>query len=453
MRGGELMKRVLRVLSVVLSLGLLAAACTAGGGGNTPPSINPSASHEPLTISIWIPFSVDREVGAVQQGIDAFQKQYPWITVKVTPGLGENDEKVLAAIRAGNPPDTVMSFSLDSVGKFCQTGAWQDLAPYMKQSGVDKGVFPASVAKYTSFAGSQCALPFLTDATGLYFNLDMMQKAEISAPPKTLSELFDDAKKLTVFNPDGSIKVAGFVPWFGYYEFSPLEMAIIFGADYYNADGTAAAIATDPDWAAMFEWQKKLVDFYGAKNLAKFVAGQGDEFSSANDFETGRIAMMHDGEWRTAFIADEAPGLNYGTAAFPVPDDRADTYGFGRVGGTIIGIPRGAEHPAEAWLLVQYLTTNTDTLVTAANTLKNVPSTLDALQSPNLDVPPQFKTFLDIFANPLSHYKQSSVIGSTDQNLVSDFAQKWQAGSVADLQAGLQKTAEQIDNELAQAGG
>ena len=39
------------------------------------------------------------------------------------------------------------------------------------------------------------------------------------------------AKKLTEFNPDGSIKVAGFVPWFGYYEFTPLELAIIFGAD------------------------------------------------------------------------------------------------------------------------------------------------------------------------------------------------------------------------------
>ena len=41
-----------------------------------------------------------------------------------------------------------------------------------------------------------------------------------------------------------------------------------------------------------------------------------------NAFEKGKVAMNVDGEWRTAFIADEAPNLNYGTAPVPVDDDR-----------------------------------------------------------------------------------------------------------------------------------
>jgi hypothetical protein len=41
-----------------------------------------------------------------------------------------------------------------------------------------------------------------------------------------------------------------------------------------------------------------------------------------------------------------------------------------------------------------------------------------------------------------------SIIGSTDQNLLSDFAERWQAGDVADLQAGLQAVAQQIDDEI-----
>ena len=40
----------------------------------------------------------------------------------------------------------------------------------------------------------------------------MFAKAGITEPPKTMTELMADAKKLTVRNPDGSIKVAGFVP-------------------------------------------------------------------------------------------------------------------------------------------------------------------------------------------------------------------------------------------------
>ncbi|HEY3139782.1 MAG TPA: hypothetical protein VGJ86_01555, partial [Acidimicrobiales bacterium] len=62
----------------------------------------------------------------------------------------------------------------------------------------------------------------------------------------------------------------------------------------------------------------------------------------------------------------------------------------------------------------------------------------------------QFQTFLDIFANPDSHYKDVTVLGATDQELVDDFGQRWQSGEIDDLQAGLEALAEQIDAELAQ---
>jgi len=433
--------------------GVIAAACTAGTedqGAPPPIETGADASHDPVTISMWVPFG-GAEYKKMSVVFDMFEQEYPWITVDVRPGIGENDEKVLAAIRAGNPPDAVMSWSLDSVGKFCASDAWQDLTPYIQQSGLDTSIFPDSVTRYTSFGGSQCALPFLTDAMGLYYNKDLLAKHGYTEPPKTMSELTEMAKELTEFNPDGSIKVAGFVPWFGYYEFTPLELAIIYGADYYNQDGTASAVASDPDWQRLFQWQKDLVDFYGADNLKEFVAGQGDEWSAPNDFHRGRVAMMFDGEWRVAMIDDYAPDLNYGTAPYPTPDGQEDQYGIGRVGGTIVGIPRGSAHPAEAWLLVQYLATNTDALVEMTNIIRNVPTTYPALESPELDITPQFQTFLDVFADQGSHYKQTSEIGTTDQELVEALGADWQAGDVADLEGGLQQTAQQIDDEIAAA--
>ena len=446
------MKRMRLLLVPVVML--VAGSCSAGGGDKGPSPIDTAkgASHAPVTIEMWVPFS-GREYEDLTPVLQRFQDEYPWITLKITPGLGENDEKVLAAIRAGNPPDAVMSWSLDSVGKFCQTGAWQDLTPYIAETDLDTSQFPESVTQYTSYSGSRCAMPFLTDAMGLYYNKDMLQEAGFTEPPKTTSELFEMAKELTVFNDDGSIEQAGFVPWFGYYEFTPLEMSIIYGADYYTEDGSAAALASDPDWKAMFEWQKQFVDFYGADKLRKFVAGQGDEWSegNANDFHRGRIAMMFDGEWRTRFIEHAGDKVDYDTAPYPVPDGHEDEYGMGRVGGTIMGIPRGSKHPAEAWLLVQYLATDTDVLVEAANGLGNVPTTFEALESPDLALPAQFDTFLDVFADPGSHYKQTSVLGATDQDLVSAFGEDWQAGDVADLDAGLQDLAQQLDDQLAQA--
>ena len=439
------MKRLFAVLAVFT---VLAAGCSAGGGGKeTPATINPSASHEPVTIEIWGAWT-GRELRQFNAIFDDFTAKYPWITVKSTGGIG--DQKIIQAINSGTPPDVVLSFGLDSVGKFCQSGAWQDLKPYMEQTDFDTSQFPDSIFQYTSFGGSQCALPFLTDANGLYYNQDMFDQAGLTEPPKTFTELTDYAKKLTVFNPDGSIKVAGLVPWAGYYETGALTLGIPFGCPWYNADGTASAF-TDPCWADMLNWQKELIDFYGEQNLAKFVAGQGNEWSAEQDFETGRIAMNIDGEWRTAFIANDIPNLNYGTAPIPVPDDKADMYGMGQIGGTIIGVPKGSPHPAEAWALVSWMASDTDTLVYMANIVRNVPTTYAALESPDLDVTPQFKTFLDIFQNPNSHYKPTTAIGDGDQTAIATVMEDWQVGKLTDLQAGLQQAAEQVDNLLAEA--
>jgi multiple sugar transport system substrate-binding protein len=182
------------------------------------------------------------------------------------------------------------------------------------------------------------------------------------------------------------------------------------------------------------------------------VAGAGNEWGGGHDFHHGRVAMMLDGEWRTAFIGDLQPDLKYATAPFVVPDNQAGSYGMGQIGGTIIGMPRGATNPDEAWLLLKFMATDTNTLVYMANNVRNVPTTFAALESPKLDAPPVFQTFLDIFRHPRSHYKETSAIGIADQDLVADFAQKWQAGKAPDLAAGLQQVAEQINAQLQQAG-
>jgi multiple sugar transport system substrate-binding protein len=125
---------------------------------------------------------------------------------------------------------------------------------------------------------------------------------------------------------------------------------------------------------------------------------------------------------------------------------------MGPMYGTIIGMPRGSPHPAEAWLLLQYMSTDTKTLVYMANNVRNVPTTLASLSDPALEVTPQFQTFLDVFKNQLSHDKAPTAIGAADQDIVSSFADNWQAGSATDLTGGLQQAAKQIDDQLAQQG-
>jgi multiple sugar transport system substrate-binding protein len=163
--------------------------------------------------------------------------------------------------------------------------------------------------------------------------------------------------------------------------------------------------------------------------------------------------MNIDGEWRTAFIADEAPDLPYGTAPVPVDDDNQSLYGGGYTTGNIIGIPKRAEHKEQGWALLKYLTTADQAQVELSNGLRNVPTTASSAKSPDLKPDPKFETFLKIFGNQNTTTTPVTAAGSAYQELFNNFVNKWQAGRVDDLQAGLADVDKQIDAQLANAQG
>ena len=447
------MRRRYNLLGIAAVLGVaLAAGCGGGSGGGS--SSGSSGSHTPVTLTVWHQFAAE-EAKPFAEALSGFKKQYPWIHLNLAlqpnPATDTFDPNLIAAIKGGNAPDVAIGFTPSYAGQYCSSGLWKDLTPFMQQDHMSIKQFAPATLSYTKVSGKQCALPSLTDAYGLYYNTKMFQKAGISGPPKTMTELAADAKKLTVKNPDGSIKVAGFVPLNLWEELDIADIGHSFGAQWFDSSGKAQ-LATDPAWTAAFEWQKALVDWYGYSNLQKFFATYtNSEFNPTNAFETGKVAMVFDGEWRTAFIKREHPSLGYATAPFPAADDQPQLYGSGRVGGTIVGIPEGTKHPQEAWDLVKFLSTDTHYLVTLANSLGNVPTTAASGNSPDLNLGPQFPTFVKIWNNPGSSlYPPLLPSGAGYAQLADDFDAKWQAGAVSNLQAGLQQLDTNIDNQIQQ---
>ena len=429
------------VAAVALVMGL--TGCTAGGGQAAAPAAEGGKAEG--TVSLWHFFG-GREAEAIDAVVAKFEESHPEITVEVRGS--QDDEKMRQAIASGQGPDVGISSSTDIVGSFCSSGAFQDLNPWIERDGVDMDQLNETVKSYTEFEGTRCAMPMLADAYGFYFNKDLLEAAGFSEPPKTASELTEMAKALTKRSADGTIEVAGFVPTFGFYENSPTNYMASFDAHYLDEDGSSA-VGEDEGWRDMFTWQKDLVDWYGMDNLTKFTSGLGQEFSAENAFQQGKIAMMVDGEWRNAFIAAEAPDLNYGTAPIPVVDDKPDLYGAGYVTGTIAGISKGAENPEAAWELLRYLTLDTEALVDLSNSLKNVPTTKDALASPDLEADENFQTFMEIFDHPETRTTPASEAGAAAyQDLMADFAVAWQEGQVPDLDEGLKDLSDQIDVEL-----
>jgi multiple sugar transport system substrate-binding protein len=436
------MSRVLRTLGLLLALTLAVSAC-----GGSKKSANTSTGSEagPANISIWTPF-VDPELKTFKAVVADFEKAHPGIHVKVVGGT--NDDKIVAAIRGGNAPDVAQSFSSDNTGAFCPSGAWIDLGPYMKKDNVDASIFPQAPRDYTQFDGKRCALPMLADTYGLYYNKALLAKAGYKSPPKTISELTAMAKRLTQRDSSGKLKVVGFNPFPSWYENVPAHFAPSWGAEWMNGDKSSL---NTPPWQELLKWQKSLVDWYGYDNLVRFNAGAGDEFSESNAFETGKVAMHMDGEWRVAFIKREAPKLNYGTAPFPVADNEQNLHGAGYVTGSIIGIPKTSKHKDQAWLLVKYLGTNAGALAKLSNGIQNVPTTTASLNSPALKPLPNFNTFLDVFGNSNTTTTPITRIGSANQETFQSFITKYMSGSQTDLEGGLANVDKQIDAQLKQA--
>lgn len=431
-----------RVLILVTALVLTLTGC---GGLAQVSQKGGESDRTPVTIELWS-FFTGREKSVVDRAVAKFHRAYPWITVKHVGG--QNDDTMIQAVRAADPPDVELGQVSEAVPSYCSSGAWQDLGPYLRRDHVDTAQFPAATAGYTRGGGKRCAMPVLADAYGLYYNKILLAKAGFTRPPRTWDELTRMAKRLTVRNSDGSIKVAGFVPFLDFYENDAQHVSPAWNLNWFASDGKAA-LATDPHWTQMLRWQKKLIDFYGYQNLKRFVTSAGKEFSTQNAFDTGKVAMSVDGEWRSSFITAEHSDLDYATA--PLPNDEPAHYGSGYLAGTTVGLPKGAHHPQAAWLLARYLATDTSAQVGMAQGLHNVPTTKKALASPKVHGDPAFDTFLDIAAHPHSASVPGTPAATAPKEAVTGFIQKWQSGAVRDLAAGLRATARQVDGQIQQA--
>ncbi|WP_327414050.1 ABC transporter substrate-binding protein [Streptomyces sp. NBC_01233] len=438
--------RLTTAAALLAAISALATACT-GQSADTA-SDDPKAD---VTLNFWHGWSAPSETKAIEDNIARFTQAHPNIEVKVTGNM--TDDKINQALRAGGDkaPDVVSSFTTDSVGKFCNSRAFADLNPFLQKSGVDKTkVFPKTLLEYTQFNGNQCTLPLLHDAYGLVYNKTAFAAAGITEPPRTWSQFTEAAQKLT--KPKGdSYEQVGLMPTFHGYETKPTRLAAQWGATYFGPDGKSN-LAGDPAFAKMLTAQKDLVDKLGGyEKLERFRNTFGDEWSAEHPFHLGLVAMQIDGEWRAPMAREAGAAFEIGTAPLPVPDEQAADYGKGYLSGTIMGIAAGSKKQNAAWELVKYMTTDTEAVVAFANAIHNVPSTLAALESPKLQVTPEFKTFLDIARHPKSSTTPAQADGGTYQLTFEDFAYGVEKGDVADIPAGLAKADQQIDTDIAKA--
>ena len=306
----------------------------------------------------------------------------------------------------------------------------------MAKSHINASMFPAATRYYTQYEGKRCALPLLADTYGLYYNKTLFKKAGITQPAEDDQRAHRRREEADAAEQGRLVQGRRPRPDIGFYENVPERWVAAFGGKWTDAKGNVdpREAARLGEVAQVAEEPHRLVRVQEPREVP---GGARRRVLLVDAFEIGKLAMVIDGEWRVAFIQNEHPELNYGTAPLPVDDAHPELYGSGYINGTIIGIPKngGTRRPGVGSRQVP-----DDEHARARGAVERAPQRavdvgLDALEG--ADVPDaHFAPFLKIFANPKSGTSPITASGQSYINLVQQFVIKWQAGKVKDLAGG-----------------
>lgn len=320
-------------------------------------------------------------VGPETKGQDAvireFMRRNPDIDVRIlSMGAGRMDPQKLMTSIVGNVAPDVINQDRFTIADWASRGAFRPLDDLIAR---DKGKDPLTPTpeqyypapwNEATYEGKVYAIPTGADNRILYWNRAIFRQRakELRAAgldperaPRTWPELLAYSKALTVKNPDGTLKTAGFLPNFGnawLYMYSFQN-----NASFMSADGRTCTINTPETREAL----QFMVDGYdivgGYENAKSFESGF---LGKENDaFIIGKVAMKIDGDWILNDLSRYGPQIDLGVAPPPVPEDRYNKTGrFANekdqfvtwVGGFSLAIPKGARNIEDGWRYIKFAT-------------------------------------------------------------------------------------------------
>ena len=321
------------------------------------------------------------EGAAAQATVDAFnaverrraarEPDYRPIEVEMVT-VSSLHQKLLVAIAGGDPPAVAGGWTW-LVYSYSEKGALLPLDPFIARSNLTSDQFLPVFWDMCRYQGRTWALPTTPASTALHWNKRLFREAGLdpAAPPTTLAELAEYARRLTVWQvtlADGSQELrrgwaadidaadkrlvqVGFLPnepnWW------PWAWGYYFGGRLW--DETGRITASDPANVAAFTWARDWAERLGPEDVRRFTSGFGNFSSPTNPFMAGKVAMQLQGVWMYQFIDQYAPGLEWGAAPFPHPAGRPDLAGCNNVEADVLVMPRGCPHPEEAWQFMRFV--------------------------------------------------------------------------------------------------
>lgn len=241
----------------------------------------------------------------------------------------------------------------------------EPLDEYMRRDPIEdvSDVFPGLIEGY-KVAGSLLAIPFRHASSGLHYNAELFAERGMNAPPRSIEEMAEFAKRATHRRADGTPVTGLVMPGVTYP--NVIDIARAWDGDFITADFRCVA-----DQPPMLNAIRMLRDLFQAGAFPRNFAGLATE--DVNTWmQQGRGAMALNSMGRNRIYNDpqrsKFPGKIH-TIAVPISETLRSRFEVApaKVEFWGMAIPRNSRRKDLAWSFIKALLTKEATLAAALN--------------------------------------------------------------------------------------
>jgi raffinose/stachyose/melibiose transport system substrate-binding protein len=247
--------------------------------------------------------------------VEAFNKQYPNITVRLTKfGTDEMKQALRVGASSGKMPDVWFNWGGSLASPYSKAGLALDLTPRIRELKLDETLIPSAI-KLAEYNDKLYGIPNRLVSMSFFYRKEMLEKAGV-AEPKSFAELEAASEKL---------KAAGITPFSLGGKFSWMTMRFTdffiehFAGPKLHDDLMNMRASWDQDavvkgFAKLKEWQDKgyfnqgFLNVDPATNMQALYAGKAAMVFDVSSIEASRLKR------------ENIDPRTYGT--FPAPSDQ-----------------------------------------------------------------------------------------------------------------------------------
>jgi len=359
-------KRLFNFLGLVMAIAIAIIACQS----LQLPSKPLASTAVTIKLSGWGGSPVEQKL--LRQVLQDFEAQYPTIKVKYEVIADQYMDVIKTRLIGEAAPDVFYLDALEAPFLMSQN-VLEPLESYITPE-FDLTDFEDTLLDSFKYQNQIYGLPKDYSTLALFYNKKAFATANLSSPPATWDELRTYSKQLT-----------GKLNRYGFGEIPELARQVYkikaFGGKLVDQNGYAS-FANE----AGLQGLELVVDQYQKDRSSAQKSDVGTN-SGSEMFGQSKVAMVIEGNWAIPYLTETFPQVEFGTAPVPTINDKKGTMVF-----TVAYVMnKQAQHKAEAWELISYLTgkegmqkwTGTGfALPTRKSVAKNLGYDQDPLRSP-----------------------------------------------------------------------